>query len=149
MWMIPADPMRRLQNFSCRHLQGHNWSVAVAVSCSSMPAVETRPWGIRQKAVSLQCLLPFSAPIPQVFPSISNVNLEPVQTRHHTRWILIKSWTVLSYTAPVGLGSRKERARLDRSCFYQRGWRDEGGPGRAGGCTEGHSVEEGSKRGGD
>lgn len=38
--------------------------------------------------------------------------------QHCTQWLLIKSQTVLSYIAPVGLGSRKERARLDRSCFF-------------------------------
>ena len=50
---------------------------------------------------------------------------EKTETHQRTQWLLIKSQTAMSCNAPTGLGSRKERARLDRCCFLAarlRGW---------------------------
>lgn len=63
---------------------------------------------------------------------ILDVNSEPVVERKQptypcTGWLLIKSQTAMSCTAPVGLGSRKERARLDRCCFLAARLRGKGG----------------------
>lgn len=78
---------------------------------------------------SLFCLV-FCPSHPLFLPLILDMNSEPVveskqPTHQCTQWLLIKSQTVLSYIAPMGLGNRKERARLDRCCFLAarlRGW---------------------------
>lgn len=78
---------------------------------------------------SLVCLV-FCPSHPLFLPLILDMNSEPVveskqPTHQCTQWLLIKSQTVLSYIAPMGLGNRKERARLDRCCFLAarlRGW---------------------------
>lgn len=125
-----------VQFFSCRHVQGRNWSI-----CQSAvyPSPQQRWDHGASNGASLEfmvCPQPFSAPPTCSFCLQFQLGtLNQLERKH--KWLLIKSQTVLSYIAPVGLGSRKERARLDRSCiyflfflfFYQWGWGYEGWPG--------------------
>lgn len=76
----------------------------------------------RAPAWGHQALLWLCPSHPPFLPLILDMNSEPfVESKQPAlqcvQELVIKSQTVLSHIAPVGLGRRKERARLDRCCF--------------------------------
>lgn len=80
--------------------------------------LETRPDRGASNLEVQACSQPFSAPPPPPPPPVAAFGFSWEPTQACTQWLLIKPQTVLSCVAPVGLGRRRERARLDRSWLF-------------------------------